>query len=161
VTRQHYDDDLPNARDVAKGGIKWGLVLMVVVVVLGAVGFAIRAVTAPARMVGGVVDQVFDADNALRNYRWFHEAFQQIKAKTGQIRLAKSALEASAQGRQEARRVELLGVQQGCMGLVSEYNARATRADTVIFQNPERFLPGDWPADEDQLPDYIDLLVCE
>lgn len=153
-------DDIPSARQVAKHGINYGLAFLAICIVLGAVGWFWHVATAPARMAGNVVTQVFDANHALSTYRWFHEANQQINAKKAQIGLSKGALSAAAEDRKEARRVELLGLQQGCQSLIGEYNARATRADTVIFQHPERFLPGDWSGERSPLPTAIDLNVC-
>ncbi len=154
------DNDFPSARETASGGIRYGLAILAVVAALGIAVWVWNVATAPARMAGNVVTKVFDADHALRTYRWFHEANQQVKAKQAQIRLSKDALTASAEDRKEARRVELLGLQQGCQSLVSEYNARATRADTVIFKTPEKFLPGDWPGERTPLPQAIALDIC-
>jgi hypothetical protein len=155
-----YDEDFPRARDVAGNGIKYGLAFVAIVIVLSAAAWVWHVATAPVRMAGNIVTEVFDAQHALQTYRWFHEANQQIKAKKAQIMLSKAALTASSEDRKEARRVELLGLQQGCQSLVSEYNAKATRADTVIFQHPERFLPGDWPGDRSPLPQAIELETC-
>lgn|SRR3989338_1084827 len=154
------DGDFPRARDVAREGTRYGLAVLAVVIVLGAAGWIWHVVTAPARMAGNVVTEVFDAKHALQTYRWFHESYQQVNAKKGQIALSKGALAHAAEDRKEARRVELLGLQQGCQSLVSEYNARGMRADTVIFLHPERFLPGDWPGDRTPLPQSINLEVC-
>jgi hypothetical protein len=153
-----YDD--PSARQVGSATFRYGLAIVAAMIAIGAIVWIYNVVTAPARMAGNVVTQVFDANHALATYRWFHEANQQIKAKKAQITLSKQALAASAEDRKEARRVELLGLQQGCQSLVAEYNAKATRADTVIFQHPERFLPGDWPGERTPLPQTIDLDIC-
>ena len=153
-------DDFPSPRQVSSNGIRYGLSIFLVFLVLGAAGWVWHVATAPARMAGNVVTKVFDADHALATYRWFHEANQQIKVKKSQVTLGKAALEASAPDRKEARRVELLGLQQGCQSLVGEYNAKATRADTLIFQHPERFLPGDWPGERTPLPASVELEVC-
>lgn len=153
-------DDFPRPKEVADHGIRYGLALFVVLVVLGIAGFAWKVATAPARMAGDIVEQVFDADHALQSYRWFHGAYNQIEAKKRQIGLSKQALEASREDRKEARRVELLGLQQSCQTLVGQYNERATRADTVIFKHPDRFLPGDWPGESRVLPQTIDFEVC-
>lgn len=153
-------DDFPSARNVSKHGINYGFAVIVIIVVLSAAVWAFGVLTAPARMAGDIVTKVFDADHALQTYRWFHEAYQQINAKKSQIVLSKQALAASSEDRKEARRVELLGLQQGCQSLVGEYNASATRADTVIFQHPERFLPGDWPGDRNPLPASVEFDVC-
>jgi hypothetical protein len=153
-------DNIPSARQVVNHGTKYGLAIVIVFIILGTVGWLLHVVTSPTRMAGNVVTQVFDANHALSTYRWFHEANQQINAKKAQIVLSKGALSASAEDRKEARRVELLGLQQGCQSLIGEYNARATRADTVIFQHPERFLPGNWPGERSPLPMAVDLNVC-
>lgn len=154
------DDDFPSARQVAGNGMKYGLAILAVIIVISAAGWMWHVVTAPARMAGNVVTQVFDADHALQSYRWFYEANNQIKAKVGQISLSKQALTASSEERKEARRVELLGLQQSCQSLVGEFNAKASRADTVIFMHPERFLPGDWPGDRNPLPQQVNMEVC-
>ena len=154
-------DDFPTARQVSGGMIRYGLAILVALAVLGGAIGIWRTVTAPANMVGGIVQQTFNAQHALESYRWFHTSYQAVNAKTGQIRLSKAALEAAATDRKEARRVELLGAQQSCQSLVSDYNARATRADTVIFMHPEKFLPGNWPGEQTRLPSSLPLSVCD
>lgn len=148
------------SKETARWGIGMGFTVMLVLIVLS-IGFtAWRMLTKPVTTAVGVVDRVVNPDHALETYRWFHEAYQQIEAKKSQIVLSKGALEAAAPDRKEARRVELLGLQQGCQTLVGQYNAKATRADTVIFQHPERFLPGNWPGDRNPLPSSVDLTEC-
>lgn len=159
-----YDDDFPTPKQAGSTAIKWGLTFILVMFVLGmaawALGIVGKVVTKPVDTTIGVVDRVLDPDHALETYRWFHGSYQQIQAKKTQITLSKQAYDAAAADRKEARRVELMGLQQGCMNLVGEYNAKAQRADTVIFQHPERFLPGDWPGDRNPLPQAIDLNEC-
>ena len=153
-------DDFPSFGTV----VKWVLgtlgCLVVFSMLLWGLGIVGKVVTKPIDTAVGIMDRVIDPDHALQTYRWFHESYQQVQAKTGQIGLAKSALEAANTDRKEARRVELLGLQQSCQTLVSEYNAKATRADTVIFQHPERFLPGTWPGDRSPLPSQLNLASC-
>lgn len=143
---------------------KWivgvGLFFMAIGLVFWFFSTVINVAKKPIDTAAGVVDRVINPDHALQTYRWFHEAYQQVLVKQGNINFAKQALEASREDRQEARRVELLGLQQGCQKLVGEYNARANRADTVIFQHPERFLPGNWPGDRNPLPDSINMSTC-
>lgn len=157
-------DDIPSPRDVTKHGIRYGIAFLFILFVLGWVAWGLgvftKVATKPVDTAVGIVDRVLDPDHALQTYRWFHEARQQVEAKKGQISIQKSALEAAAEDRKEARRVELVGLQQNCMNLVSEYNAKANRADTVIFQHPERFLPGDWPGDRSPLPSSLPLTAC-
>lgn len=158
------NNEYPTAREasghVFRYGVWLGLAAMAVFGILWATGTIFHVATKPVDLAVGVIDRVIDPDHALQTYRWFHEANQQIKVKEGNITLAKQALEASREDRQEARRVELLGLQQGCQRLVGEYNAKAMRADTVIFQHPEKFLPGDWPGDREPLPQSVNLSIC-
>ena len=153
-------DDLPSRRKVGMGIVGWSVTIILAFFVVGLVVTGLKWVMAPVNMATGIVERVINADHALESYRWFHSANQQVKAKQGQIVLSKAALEAAAADRKEARRVELLGLQQNCQTLVADYNARAMRADTVIFLHPERFLPGNWPGDRNPLPQSIDLGVC-
>jgi hypothetical protein len=155
------NDEFPTARQTSGHIIKYGAGILIAFAVLGTGLTAFRMLTKPVTTAVGVVDRVINADHLLQSYRWFHSANNNIQAKKQQIVLAKSALDAAATDRKEARRVELLGLQQNCQNLVGDYNSRATRADTMIFMNPERFLPGDWPGEGDnKLPKSIDFSVC-
>ncbi|MEY4723582.1 MAG: hypothetical protein RLZZ324_1095 [Candidatus Parcubacteria bacterium] len=160
-----YEDDFSTPRAASKSFLRWfiplALTMTVAGLVLWALGVFTTVATMPVNTAVGVLNRVADPDHALETYRWFHDTYQSIKAKQGQIRLAKQALAASADDRKEARRVELLGLQEGCQSLVGEYNSKATRADTVIFQHPERFLPGNWPGERNPLPSEIDLTACD
>lgn len=154
-------DDFPNARQTGGYIVRYGLAIIVAGTLLVIALNIFGVFTTPLRTAAGVVERVVNADNLLQNYRWFHSANNNVKAKTQQIVLAKAALEAAATDRKEARRVELLGLQQNCQTLVGEYNSKATRSDSVIFMHPERFLPGDWPAEGDnKLPMSLDFTVC-
>ncbi len=154
-------DDFPTARQTTNVLIRYGFAILIVIAVLGAGVTAFRMVTKPVTTAVGVVDRVINPDHLLQSYRWFHSAHNNIQAKEQQIVLAKAALEAAAEDRKEARRVELLGLQQNCQNLVGQYNERSTRADTMIFMNPERFLPGDWPGDgNNKLPQSIEFTTC-
>jgi len=159
-----YHDDFPSPREARRSIIGYGVAIVFGLFVVGmfawALGIGAWFITKPIETTKGIVDRVIDPDHALATYRWFHGANQEIIAKQAQIVLSKQALEASAEDRKEARRVELLGLQQGCQRLVGEYNAKATRADTVIFKHPEQFLPGNWPGERTPLPDNIKISVC-
>lgn len=157
-------DDFPSARQSGSALLRYGAMFIIVIFILGMLGWAIglfgRVVRAPVETAVGVTERVLNPDHALQTYRWFHDSYQAVKAKKANIALAKSALDASSEDRKEARRVELLGIQQGCQQLIGEYNSRATRVDTVIFQHPERFLPGTWPGERSPLPTSLDMADC-
>ena len=158
------NEELPTPREVSGNIIRYGVAAVFGLFVVGGamygLGLGFWAATKPANFTAGVVDRVIDPDRALESYRWFHGAYQATLAKKGQIALAKGALDAASEDRKEARRVETLGLQQNCMTLVGEYNARAQRADTVIFMHPELFLPGNWPGDRNPLPQSLDPSAC-
>lgn len=157
-------DDFPSKRQAAGHGIGWGLTGLLIISVLGLAAWGIGlvgwAVTTPVNMATGVVNQIMDPTQALNSYRWFNMAYQQVQAKEGQIALAKQALKDAAPDRKEARRVELLGVQEGCQNLVAEYNGKAARLDTGLFLNPQKYLPKSWTGDITPLPQHLDLKVC-
>lgn len=158
------NDDFPSAREAGGYGLRYGLMAIIVIFILGwfawMLGAFSRIAQAPVNMGVSVIERVINADHALESYRWFHGAYQEVNAKKAMIGLQKQALESAAPDRKEARRVELLGTQNRCQSLVSEYNAKATRADTVIFLHPERFLPGNWPGERNPLPRSLDLTSC-
>lgn len=135
--------------------------LLVVGLVFNIISLPFKVANQAVNTAGGVVERVINPDHALQTYRRFHAMNAAIIAKQGQIALAKTAFEQADPERREARRVELTGLQQNCLTLVSQYNAEATRADTVIFMHPERFLPGNWPGDRSPLPTSINASVCQ
>jgi hypothetical protein len=135
--------------------------LLIVGLMLNIISLPFKVANQAVNTASGVVERVINPDHALQTYRRFHGMNAAIIAKQGQIALAKTALEQADPDRREARRVELTGLQQNCLTLVSQYNADATRADTVIFMNPERYLPGSWTGDRSPLPLNINAAVCQ
>ena len=145
--------------------IAWFFGIAFLLVMLGfglnMLGLFSDAINRPIDTARGVGARVMNPDHALQSYRWFHAAYQQVEAKKGQIMLAKQALEAAADERKEARRVELLGLQQGCMNLIGQYNERATRMDTRLFMKPEQLIPGTQPGELRPLPTALELSACQ
>lgn len=139
-----YDNwgrDVPSPRSGIGPGIKWGLaaVCVVVAVAVGGsyMGMLGGVATAPSR----VISRTMDTDNIIRNYEWFHDANNGIKARVGQILdMDAQVAEAAKDGdkREMARlRVDLGATRQSCRDLVAQYNANATKTNRAIFMGRE------------------------
>ena len=142
-----------------------------IVIVLNILGIILGVLTAPFKFAGTVVDQagktadgivkeVINPDHALRTYRELHGYYTAINAKKGQIALAKQAVEMASEGRKDARRTELVGVQQGCINMVEKYNELTRRTDTRIYMNPEQYLPDNWTGPRVILPEMFNQSIC-
>lgn len=141
-----YEDHF-NERPIQTGIstlIKIGLGLIAVALVLGTVSCVVGLVTAPAKQGARVIHKIIDADNMLTQYRWFHDASASLDLYPVKIKKAAALAafaEAKAPDRLMARQTELTGLEQTCLGLVGDYNSRATRLDAGFFRNPEHWLP--------------------
>ena len=133
--------------------IGWGALAVVGIFVLGAIGTALNLITIPwlkfnsqIQTNRGIVEQTYNADNALYNYHWFKERAESIKATATKAKIAEETHKefvASAGVRSEwtfedktedARlRTVTLGLKTQYEDLVAEYNARMKQADRSIF----------------------------
>lgn len=131
---------------------------------LWGVGIALGLFTVPWHAAGNIVDtkhdvidKVVNADNAIYNYEWFKQRYEDIQANKAKIVIADKAVldfEASAgartnwdfQDKQEDAR--LRSIAQGLRGhqeqVIADYNARAKMATRNIFINGV-------------VPDFIDV----
>ena len=128
------------------------LPLIALSMVLGAVGWGIKILSQPAR----IIEKTLDADNVLYNYEWFKSAYQDIGALTAQIVNAQSALEQFTINAPPRREWDypttteysrlnsiLLGLKNQRLTQVATYNARSKMANRNIFKTGE-------------LPDHIE-----
>lgn len=138
---------------------------------LNALGIVTGLLSGPFKLAGTVVSQVnktsqglvkeiINPDQAIRSYRAVHGYYTAIQAKKGQIMLAKQAVEMASEGRKDARRTEMIGLQQGCLNDVERYNELTRRTDTRIYTNPEEFLPDSWSGERQILPESFDQSLC-
>lgn len=124
-------------------------------ITLGAIGTALNIITIPwlklnrqVQLNRDIVEQTFEADNALYNYHWFKERAEAIKAQQTKVKNAAEAVitfEAAAGPREKwtfedkTEHARLSSVVTGNKAhyedLVAEYNARAKEADRAIFKD--------------------------
>ncbi len=105
--------------------------------------------TAPMRSVSGVVDLTLDADNVIRTYEWYHDAWGQLQAKYDDVRMKADFYESETDADEIRRlRIELAAVVQSCRDLSGQYNANAAKVNRNIFQR------GD-------VPEVVDMARCE
>lgn len=134
--------------------------------VLGAIGMGLRILFFPATVATNMIDTAYDAnkkiinaDNAIYNYEWFKQKYQDIEATKRQLKIA--------QANQQSFRIDLgerttwtfedktedarlnavvLGLQNNYESQIGDYNARASMATRNIFE-------------DNVLPNYIDALT--
>ena len=126
--------------------------ILVIILVVGGIGFFLRVGSQPAR----IIEQTMDADNVLYNYEWFKTQYNDVLAKHKQIKDAKAAVEGykdelgprrSEDGKRLWSREETIeydrlnsiaiGLEQERDSMVSEYNARSQMANRSIFKSGE------------------------
>ena len=95
-----------------------------------------------------VIDKTVNADNAIYNYEWFKQRYEDIQANKAKIAIADKAVldfEASAgarsawdfQDKQEASRLRAItqGLRSHQEQIIADYNARSKMANRNIFIN--------------------------
>lgn len=120
--------------------------VILIVIVLGAVGWVLRLASQPAR----IVEKTLDADNVLYNYEWFKQQYQDVQATDQKIGNTESLLAGSvADGRSRSEwgfeetqqhanlQRTLLGLENYRQDLVAKYNARSQMANRSIFKTGE------------------------
>jgi len=147
--------------------MKITLIVIVGLIVLVGVGFGIRMLFFPVNTLQKEIeiaydaqDIVLDADNAIYNYEWFKQRYEDIEATKKKLNNARNAhsqflsmlpsqrIEWGWEDKDEDGRLRaiVLGLQNHLEQLIADYNARAKMATRNIFENSV-------------LPDYIDALT--
>jgi hypothetical protein len=131
--------------------IRWSIFAVLLIfgiwgasIAFGIVSLPFHAVDATVQTAHGVIDRTMNADNALEQYRWFHDASSTLDSFPVKIKQADKLekwTEIHAPDRASSRMTELTGIEQTCTQLVADYNSRASRLDSGFFRNPERWLP--------------------
>lgn len=135
-------------------------------IVLTIAGGILRIVMFPVNTATKLIDTAYDAqskvlnaDNAIYNYEWFKQQYQDIEASKKQLvsaRTAHTAFRESAGDRsawtfedkgEDARLATVvLGIENNLTSQIADYNARASMATRNIFE-------------DNVLPSYIDALT--
>ncbi|HMP67351.1 MAG TPA: hypothetical protein PKA60_01205 [Candidatus Paceibacterota bacterium] len=126
--------------------LKIFFLILVAFLVIGAVTWGLKVVLYPATQVTGVYEKTLDADNAIYNYEYFKQAYQDIGAMDKKIETAKTAIETFNQSagarenwdfrdKEEASRLttNLTGLQNVRNDMVATYNGRARMVNRSIF----------------------------
>lgn len=142
------------------------LVVFIGIVALGAIGMGLRILFFPATVATNMIDTAYDAnakvinaDNAIYNYEWFKQKYQDIEATKRQLINAKGTYvsfktevgprdEWTFEDKQESARLSaiVLGLENNLESQIGDYNARANMATRNIFE-------------DSVLPLYIDALT--
>lgn len=123
--------------------------------VLWGVLFALRVVLLPVHMANqaldttyGVVDKTLNADNAIYNYEWFKQTFEDINALKNKVQISDNQIKQFVQDagnrkdwtfEDKTEYSRLQSVKQGQMSMLEDviatYNARSKMANRKIFEN--------------------------
>ena len=142
------------------------LTLLLAIATLGILGGVLRIIFFPVNTANKLIDTAYDAqdrvlnaDNAIYNYEWFKQKYQDIEATKRQLNSAMANYEAyraslgvradwTFEDKTEDARLNsvVLGLKTNLENQIGDYNAKASMATRNIFQNSV-------------LPSYIDALT--
>lgn len=140
-----FENDLEDhpVRTVIKGG----LITIGVVVAIGAAVWSAKALLYPVQQAGRVMERTLDADNMLRNYEWFKQQVQDVKAIDKRLATYRARLEAfvadagprdrwSFEDKQEVARLNAVigGLEGQRAQMVADYNARTQMENRDLFR---------------------------
>ena len=124
------------------------LLLVVIVAVVGAAIFGVRALFFAPQQAAKIVERTFDGDNILYNYEWFHDTYEDVKAIDRKIGVADTnvaSFEDSAGPRTDwtfedkteygRLRSVLQGLESQRADIVADYNAKSKMANREIFKD--------------------------
>lgn len=134
-----------------------GVIALVLIGMVGlsVVGTALNIITIPwlklnrqVQTERDIIEKTYNADNAIYNYEWFKNRYQDIKATETKIENAKETVDTFNQSagprsewtfedKQESARLNsvVLGLKNHYEEIVAEYNARAQQVNRNIFQD--------------------------
>ena len=143
------------------------LIIAITCIILAAIGGAwmlkaallpVQTVTTQIDSAGNIITKTYDADNAIYNYEWFKQQYEDIQATERIISntdvqmkayrdLYGNASEWDWQTKQDynSLQTKFLGQQNFYEDLVAEYNARSQMANREIFK--------------DKLPLHVDKML--
>lgn len=135
----------------------FGVIVAVIAtfVVVGVVGMGIRAVMLPVHEISNVIDtghdmidKTINADNAIYNYEWFKQTWEDIQAIENKVKVSERQIadfkdtfgEASTWGFEVSNEYNRLqATKQGQMSqledVMAKYNARSKMANRNLFQD--------------------------
>lgn len=130
-------------------GITGILILTGIIFILNILFFPVNTVTKMVDIAYDAQDKVLNADNAIYNYEWFKQKFQDIEAGKKQLSNAMISL-ASFNSSMPIKRTDwgfedkteqarlntiVLGLQNNLESMIADYNAKASMATRNIFIN--------------------------
>lgn len=126
---------------------------------LGWISIPFNTAQKQLEIVNQAQNKVLNADNAIYNYEWFKQKYQDIEASKRNYKLAKVNYDSYVsslgdrttwgfEDKNEVARLNtvVLGIQTNLEGQIGDYNARASMATRNIFE-------------DGILPSYIDALT--
>jgi hypothetical protein len=146
------------------------IIALVAILLVGGAIFSLATgiISFPFHMAGNeiqtahdVVDKTINADNAIYNYEWFKQTYEDINAQKAQLSNAQQTFDSFVAGsgdrknwtfedKNEYSRLSsvVLGIKNNLEQTIANYNARAKMANRAIFQNSI-------------LPNFIDALTFQ
>ena len=127
----------------------------------GIISFPFHVAGNEIKTAHDVVDKTINADNAIYNYEWFKQTYEDINAQKAQLSNAQQTFDSfvavsgdrktwTFEDKNEYSRLNsvVLGIKNNLEQTIANYNARAKMANRAIFQNSI-------------LPNFIDALTFQ
>ena len=126
------------------------LTLVVIVAAVSAAVFGIRTLFFAPQQAAKIAERTFDGDNALYNYEWFHNTYEDVQAIDSKIEIARKNYDEYTEflSRQDPgdlsfedknEQARLRGILQGLESqradIVADYNAKSKMANREIFKD--------------------------
>jgi hypothetical protein len=139
----------------------FGVIIVIIVGMLGLLGlgvagkilfFPVNTISKQIDTAYGLQDKTLNAENAIYNYEWFKQQYQDINTLKGQLSNASIAVDTfnkdagerstwTFEDKNEASRLNSikLGLRNNLEKAINDYNARASMANRAIFE--DKLLP--------------------
>lgn len=134
-TKQDRDDFRSDARFLGGQTVKWVIVTIAIIGLIGAAIWGIRVATSPVRGQGDAYQQKNSAKNWVTKQKEFNQRYQSIKAMDKNITVA--AAELKAQPNSQVKQVNYAGLVRNCNDAVGEYNSLAREYDARDFRDAD------------------------
>lgn len=126
-----FEDELKAAGVTPGRAIKWGLIVISVLIVLFIFARVLGLAGTVVGSATGVVNQTLNPSNVITTYERFHDRWKNFEARKAQIASYQVVVDAEDG---TTALIEQQAMRQSCRQLAADYNADAAKTNRVIFK---------------------------